>query len=226
MSLTKLTITAYTSDAYTETAGVAEFMASINPENWKEEFSIKYSASSTQGGLATKLRLDHIESGKLDIVLVFDGTGLVSTIPLTMMGMSVSDQIQSFKDLTMKPNGTIHEPNYLMLVWGNFSFRGLLTSLSIDYPLISPSGTPLRAKATASFESSESVATAAQAAGLSSPDMTHTRKVVSGDTLSQMTYKIYGDAGYYLTVARHNDLDQVRQLPIGISLDFPPLETK
>jgi nucleoid-associated protein YgaU len=224
MSLTKLTITAYTSDAYTQKAGSAEFMASINPENWKEEYSIKYSASSTQGGLATKLRLDHIESGKLDITLVFDGTGLVSTIPMNLQGLSVADQIQSFKDLTMKPNGTIHEPNYLMLVWGNFSYRGLLTSLTIDYPLISPAGAPLRAKAQASFESSQSVATAAQAAGLSSPDMTHSRKVTSGDTLSQMTYNIYGDSGYYLTVARHNQLDQVRQLPVGIYLDFPPLD--
>lgn len=224
MALTKLTITAYTSDAFTDKAGVAEFTAQINPESWKEEYNIVYSSSSTQGGLATKLRLDHIDSGKLDLTLIFDGTGLVSSTPASLVGVPVATQIQNFKDLTMKPNGDIHEPNYLMLVWGNFSFRGLLTSLSIEYPLVSPTGAPLRAKANASFESSQSVATAAKAAGLNSPDMTHTRTVLAGNTLSQMSYEIYKDPKYYIGIARHNDLNQVRQLRMGAQLDFPPLD--
>jgi hypothetical protein len=224
MALTKLTITAYTSDSYSTPAGAALFTAQINPENWKEEYSIKYSSSSTQGGLATKLRLDHIESGKLDITLIFDGTGLVSTTPMTLMASTVADQIQSFKDLTMKPNGEIHEPNYLGLVWGTFSFQGLLTGLSIEYPLISPTGAPLRAKAHATFETSQSLQKAAQAAGLSSPDMTHTRTVVAGNTLSKMSHDIYGDPKYYIGVARSNDLDQIRQLRMGTQLNFPPLD--
>ena len=224
MALTKLTITAYTSDAYTDKAGVADFTAQINPESWKEEYSVSYSSSSTQGGLATKLRLDHIESGKLDLTLIFDGTGLISTTPTSLVGVPVATQIQSFKDLTMKPNGDIHEPNYLALVWGNFSFRGLLTNLSIEYPLISPTGAPLRAKANATFETSQSLAKAAQAAGLNSPDMTHTRTVVAGNILSKLSYDIYKDPKYYIGIARHNDLDQVRQLKIGTHLDFPPLD--
>lgn len=224
MALTKLTITAYKTDAYTEKVGAAVFMASINPENWKEEFNITYSQSSTQGGLATKLRLDHIDSGKLSLNLVFDGTGLVSSTPPSLVGKSVLDQINALKTLTIVPNGEIHEPNYLALIWGSFSFRGLLTSLSIEYTLISPDGVPLRAKATCAFESSESLAKASKAAGLNSPDMTHTRNVVAGDTLSQMSQNIYGDPKYYIEIARHNNLDQVRQLRAGTSLDFPPLD--
>ncbi len=224
MALTKLKITAYKSDAYNDPVGGADFTAQINPESWKEEFSIKYSPSSTQGGLTTKLRLDSIESGVLTLHLVFDGTGLVSTTPTSLQGVSVADQITSFKNLTMKPNGDIHEPNYLVIVWGSFSFRGVLTHLSIDYPLVSPTGDPLRAKATVTFATSESLQKAAQ--GNNSPDMTHTRTVAAGDTLSQMTYNIYGDPKYYLVVARQNRLNQVRQLANGTQLNFPPLIQK
>lgn len=226
MALTKLKITAYKSDAYNDPVGGADFTVQINPESWKEEFNIIYTPSSTQGGLTTKLRLDHIDSGRLTLNLVFDGTGLVSTTPDSLKGVSVADQIQSFKDLTMKPNGDIHEPNYLTLVWGKFSFQGVITSLSIDYPLVSPEGEPLRAKATASFETSQSLKKASEAAGLNSPDMTHARNVVEGDTLSQMTYNIYGDTSYYLTVARTNNLDQVRKLKNKTTLLFPPVKQK
>ena len=70
----------------------------------------------------------------------------------------------------------------------------------------------------------ESPANSNAAAGLNSPDMTHRRKVNSGNTLSQMTFDIYGDPQPYILVARHNDLNQVRQAPLGSELEFPPLK--
>jgi Contractile injection system tube protein len=224
MALTKLTIAAYKSDAYNDPVGGASFTVQINPESWKEEFRVNYSPSAAIGGTATKLRLKNIGSSELSLNLVFDGTGLVSTTPDSLQGVSVADQITSFKNLALKINGDIHQPNYLVLTWGNFSFRGLLTKLSIDYPIISMTGEPLRAKATATFKSSESPANSNAAAGLNSPDMTHRRKVNSGNTLSQMTFDIYGDPQPYILVARHNDLNQVRQAPLGSELEFPPLK--
>lgn len=224
MALTKLTIAAYKSDSYNDPVGGASFTAQINPESWKEEYSVSYSPSATIGGTATQLRLNYVESGSLSLNLIFDGTGLISTTPDSLVGVSVADQLTTFKNLAIKVNGDIHQPNYLVITWGNFSFRGLLTHLSIDYPLVSMTGEPLRAKALATFKSSESLAKANAAAGLNSPDMTHRRQVTAGDTLSQMSYDIYGDPKYYTLVARRNDLNQIRQAPVGSSLDFPPLK--
>jgi hypothetical protein len=224
MSLTKLTITAYTSVDYSTKVGMADFMAQINPETWKEDYSVKYSKSSTQGGLATQLRFYNIDSGNLSLSLEFDGTGLISTTPSSLVGVSVTQQLENFKNLALNPNGDTHQPNYLMVVWGQFSYKGLLTNLQVEYTLISPSGEPLRAKAIATIQASESLSTANKEAGVNSPDMTHRATVVAGDRLSKMCFDIYNDPSYYIGVAKNNDLDQVRSLKNGIVLNFNPLE--
>ncbi len=58
---------------------------------------------------------------------------------------------------------------------------------------------------------------------LSSPDLTHVRTVQAGDTLPLLCTSIYGSARHYLLVARHNGLDDFRQLQPGQQLQFPPL---
>jgi len=47
--------------------------------------------------------------------------------------------------------------------------------------------------------------------------------VRDGDTLPLLCHRIYGDPGYYLDVARHNQLTDFRQLRPGAKLHFPPL---
>ena len=55
-----------------------------------------------------------------------------------------------------------------------------------------------------------------------SPDLTHYRIVKKGDTLPMMCFLVYGDARYYLQVARANKLINFRKLNIGDELFFPP----
>jgi nucleoid-associated protein YgaU len=57
-----------------------------------------------------------------------------------------------------------------------------------------------------------------------SPDLTHARKVIAGDTLPLMTYRVYDDSSYYLQIAKVNGLISFRQLATNIDLRFPPLE--
>ena len=45
-----------------------------------------------------------------------------------------------------------------------------------------------------------------------------------GDSLPLMCHRIYGDARYYLEVARTNALVDFRSLRPGTELLFPPLE--
>ena len=62
------------------------------------------------------------------------------------------------------------------------------------------------------------------AANRSSPDLSHLVEVRDGDTLPLLCDRIYGDAAYYVDVARFNGLDNFRQLTPGVRLHFPPLE--
>ena len=58
----------------------------------------------------------------------------------------------------------------------------------------------------------------------SSPDLTHTRIVRSGDTLPLLSLEIYGSAKHYMQLAKINNLDDFRNLAPGAELIFPPLE--
>jgi nucleoid-associated protein YgaU len=53
--------------------------------------------------------------------------------------------------------------------------------------------------------------------------MTHRRTVVAGDTLPLMCFQIYQDSTRYLDVARHNKLNDFRNLEPGQQIFFPPL---
>jgi nucleoid-associated protein YgaU len=57
-----------------------------------------------------------------------------------------------------------------------------------------------------------------------SPDLTHVRVVKDGDSLPLMCYRIYGDARYYMDVARTNGLVNFRSLTPGTKLVFPPFD--
>ena len=57
-----------------------------------------------------------------------------------------------------------------------------------------------------------------------SPDLTHVRQVFAGENLVNKSLQIYEDPGYYLALAQYNELDSVRELKVGKSLTFPPLD--
>ena len=57
-----------------------------------------------------------------------------------------------------------------------------------------------------------------------SPDLSHSRIVKSGDTLPLLSKEIYGSAVHYLRVAQANGLDNFRSLTPGQQIVFPPLE--
>jgi nucleoid-associated protein YgaU len=52
----------------------------------------------------------------------------------------------------------------------------------------------------------------------------HLRLIKAGDNLPALCFEIYGDPGYYLQVARANNIDNFRNLIPGTKVFFPPLE--
>ena len=217
MTLKKLAITAYADPNFTQQVG-ATYPVQINPESYTHNHTTAYTKndSTDTAGVTTKFYVQDPQKISFDFYL--DSTGVVSGIT------SVSDAISSFKTVAYSYNGNIHSPNYLLLQWGGgFEFQCRLVSLDIDYTLFKADGTPLRAKLSVSFEEYLSPQAIAQKANKNSPDMTHARTVVAGDTLPAMCYSIYGDSIYYIDVANHNSLSDFRNLAAGSLIYFPPL---
>jgi nucleoid-associated protein YgaU len=100
----------------------------------------------------------------------------------------------------------------------------VLTSLTIDYTLFRPDGTPLRATLKASFTEYTTPALEQLQNFLSSPDVTHVRTITATDRLDLMSYNIYKDSKYYMELARVNNLNNFRKLKVGDKIVFPPIE--
>jgi hypothetical protein len=221
--LEKLKILAFKNAERTEkVSGCSEFEAMFNPKSIKETHSIVWGMRQGQNSSGKQMNYSRSKPARLDLDLLLDGTGIYSIE--TNKQKTVSDRVQEFLDVTFRYNGDIHEPNYLVMEWGQSDFSCRLLNVDIKYNLFDRDGRPLRAELEVSLVGDEEEKKRAGREQKSSPDLTHVRMVRSGDTLPLLTQQIYGSASHYLGVARLNDLDHFRNLTPGQTIFFPPLE--
>ncbi len=200
----------------------------FNPTSYTRTATVEYAGRKRppMGGKAGEMTYAGTPPEDIAFQFVFDGTGVAfmgaEQIGRELLGKSVRKDIEEFKDLCFRMNGTIHQPNFLKVIWGShLEFPCRLTSLSVKYELFDEAGDPLHAKLDCTF--TEDDPAAAQSENKASPDMTHIRVVKSGDTLPLLCRDIYGSSAYYLLVAARNGLDDFRNLVPGQTLRFPPL---
>ncbi|WP_300038617.1 peptidoglycan-binding protein [uncultured Roseobacter sp.] len=202
------------------------FEATINPESYSHNFSLKYTGTMGKGdgavgksGAIPKYSMADPE--KMSFSLTVDGTGVVPDAA----DLTVADQIDQLRTVCYDYDGDEHEPTAVKIIWGNGlkEFFGRLTDMSVDYTLFSPDGTALRAKIKLNFIEARTAAQEALEAKRRSPDLTHVIRVQSGDTLPLLCHRIYKDAGKYLEIAAFNDLDNFRDLEPNTLLRFPPM---
>jgi hypothetical protein len=230
--LVKVHIEIYKDKRYQQKLG-EEFELSINPEQFSQQFKIAYNREQPQGSQHNDPKYKYTRPQELKLDFVFDGTGVVPDKKNPgKFHRNVVSQLQDFFRLTYTMNPETHKPNFLRLLWGEFSFgygnkngfNCLLTDLQVTYTLFASNGTPLRAKLSATFTSFTEQKLRLLEERKESPDLTHSRTVTAGDTLPLMTYRIYDDPSYYLQIAKVNGLTSFRQLATNTDLMFPPLE--
>jgi len=214
--LTKMKIVAYKDPDFSSQLG--DYDVLVNPENYKQKNEQQYSTNDTTIGSSVQTsKYKGGGSGLFDIVLFFDGTGIISK-------NKVDDQIKEVRELVYQYNGNIHEPNYLRVYWGTQSlFQGRLKSWYVSYTMLDMDGSPLRAEVSLVLVASVSAKKKALEEKKNSSDLTHKRIVLDGDNLPLMCYRIYGDSSYYIKVARHNNLTNFRAIKPGDVIIFPPV---
>jgi hypothetical protein len=220
----KLIVTGYTDEKFTQLARLKPnpMAVWINPSSYSRSIHVQNSDRQAQGSPGPSPEFNRIDSD-ISFDLVFDATGVIPAPTGQSYANGVTDVLAQFTSLVAEVNGTIHKPNFLIIGWGDLQFQCLLSSLKIDYTLFRPDGVPLRAKVSVSFTSFSSEAALEKEAGKESPDMTHIVTVTAGDTLPLLSFRIYGDSGYYMKLARYNGLPSFRTLTPGTQLLFPPL---
>jgi hypothetical protein len=227
--LEKLRIEAYTDEKRKAPADPARIEVMFNPTTYKRTHAIAYESARRQAinSPGKPARYAYTPPAELSFDLILDGTG-VNTIgmiaPARMLkGDSVKKTVAKFEKLCLTMNGSIHQPNFLLIRWGDYTFSARLKSLDITYTLFDESGDPIRAELGVVFVEDKSAQKIFREAGKQSPDVTHIRLVKNGDTLPLLCKEIYGSSAYYLRVAADNGLDDFRNLVPGQSLYFAPL---
>jgi hypothetical protein len=216
-ALEKLKIEAYTKADYSS-GMVGRFDAYVNPNEITLAYEMEYDSAQGAGTTNSRMNFKSVKPGDLALTFFIDGTGANG------VAIDVQGKIREFQKITGY-NGDIHRPNYLKVAWGTMEIKKcVLKSASIAYKLFGPDGIPLRAVITANFTDNSDDETRVARSRDRSPDLTHVRVVKAGENLPMLCYRIYGDPGYYLEVARANGIDDFRDIAPGTRIIFPPLE--
>jgi hypothetical protein len=215
--LEKLLIKAYEKPDYTGQP-IGEFKAFVNPNEITLSYEMEYDAAQGSGTTNSRMNFKKMKPGDMSLTFFIDGTGANGNLA------DVQKEVELFQTVTGY-NGNIHRPNYLKVTWGTLQVkRCVLKGASIAYKLFKPDGIPLRAVITANFTDNSDDQTRVALAQDQSPDLLHLRLIKAGDNLPALCFEIYGDPGYYLQVARANNIDNFRNLIPGTKVFFPPLE--
>lgn len=215
-----------------------KYEVQVNPDSYTINHHVNYSRNNAIGSPGEDPKFDHTSPTTLDFTIIFDGTGVVppkagplDNVPIVGAvaslfsdeeGFDVMDQIRKFAAVVYDFNEAEHRPRRVRLTWGRQVYDGVLTSMSLNYKLFDVHGTPLRVEARVSFESALVDIMYEAVYKTSSPDLTHKRTILAGDTLPLMTHRIYGKPDYYIEVAKSNRIYNFRKLKEGRSVFFPP----
>tara|TARA_R110002020_G_scaffold83108_3_gene205919 strand:- start:37214 stop:37891 length:678 start_codon:yes stop_codon:yes gene_type:complete len=216
--LEKLKIIQFEDDRFQNASG-KEMVIPINPNKFSRNVAIQYNEEQEQGTQGNNAKYSSTPPEETQFEFVFDHSGVIAN------SRKVEEDVKTFKELTYEVNGGIHRPNFLQLIWGNaLDFKCILKSLTVNYTLFKPDGTPIRANLSATFMHVVEEERRAAEQSNSSPDLTHVRYSKEGDSLPLMTYAIYKNAALYPYVAKYNGLTNFRKLEPNTRIVFPPID--
>jgi nucleoid-associated protein YgaU len=231
--LKKMKLTAYLDVGFKNKAG-HEFEVLINPDSYALTYGVEANQRSAQGTSESISSFNKRSPQTLNFKFLFDGTGvlkrggggLLSGVAVPGVPAdkpSVVQDFEQFKQVVYKYESDTHQPRFVQLSWGPLQYNCRLTRMTVSFKLFNPDGTPLRAEADCTFQGVIDEEKLAAIEDRHSPDLTHVRTVVAGDTLPLLCYREYGDSKYYYQIALYNGLMDLKQLTPGMKLIFPPI---
>jgi hypothetical protein len=197
------------------------FMVLFNPNTYSITKSVTWSGSSDRTLNAPPLTFGGGQSRQLTLNLFYDVTEPIN-------GKSIKDvreETNKMVALTRIQRG-LDRPPAVVVTWGaapptnsDFPFTGVVNQLTQAFKLFTSDGKPVRADLTVSFtEFLDPEKDQRQ----NDPEFT-TRLVKRGDTVSSIAAETYRDPRLWRIIAEANNLDDPRQLPIGLRLAIPKL---
>lgn len=219
MGLEYMKITGYKDEDFSNAISGDPYTLMLNPDSIKWNRSIAYNEQQPMDSSSTSQKYKSTPSDSVSFDIVIDCTGIVDKDRTDL-----ATELKTLEDIVYTYNGDIHRPNYVKLQWGtDIVFYSVLKSFDTTYTLFKPDGSPLRAKIALSFSQYISPEQREKIDSKTSPDITHLVNVTQGDSLPQLSNKVWNTPFYYIQVAKYNNLNKFRDLKGGQNLVFPPI---
>lgn len=218
-ALKKLRIESFSEPDYSgEPKGTFEVL--FNPNTYSVKYAVEYEEDQGKGTTGLPQQFKQSKPNEFGIEFTLDGTGASAD------AIQVDEEIDNFLGVVYEYDGEIHRPRYLKVIWGTLLFNCVFKGANVKYTLFKADGTPLRAAVSATFFGFIDDTKRVAEERASSPDLTRVHAVIAGETLPLLCHRYYGDARHYMNVAKHNNLNNFRNLEAGRRVVFPPLERK
>lgn len=217
----QMRIFAFTDDKFTQAHEKKGLTLSINPESLNLEKGIAYLEDKQMGTTSGSNTFERYLPEKLTFGFTVDATGVVENVKDTDNAYT---KIKEIEDILYAYNEEGHRPSYSVIAYGEILFKGQLASMKIDYTLFNNDGIPLRATVNLTFTGFRGSDEDKKKFSKLSPDMSRLIVLKENDTLTNLCYLIYGNSRLAAQVARFNNLNGFRDIPVGAELLFPPLK--
>jgi nucleoid-associated protein YgaU len=208
--------------AYLRIEGGEQIDCWFNPSEYTITKSNKWTVKPVVGEGMPTAEFGGGDAQKLQLELLFDDAdredGDVRAVTNALFAaMAVDTAFASGKNSGRPPT--------IEFGWGSTTtFKAVCDSLSVQYLLFRPNGTPVRAKATVSLLQAEpTVGKGPQNPTTRGIGGLRTHVVRDGDSIQGIAHAAYGDPTLWRRVAEANGIDDPLRLPRGAVLSIPTL---
>lgn len=217
--------------AYLQSSTGDKVEAWFNPKEFTLTRSNKWEMKTLTGQHHPSPQYAGAEPQKVSLDLLFDDTdsptGDITTVCSKLFKMMEGDDSKlgsADKNASRPPTVTFG--------WGSLlvPFKAVMDSLSVQYLLFRPDGTPIRAVAKVSLTSIEKFTAQSGGGGVKRQNPTTTgiaglrsHYFRDGDSLQSIAYAAYGDATKWRVIAEANGIDDPTTIRRGTVLAIPML---
>lgn len=214
------------SKAQLEIEGKGIIKCLFNPKDYTLTKSNTWNAQPTPGKSAVEPQFGGGAPYEMTLQLLFDASVLgvgTSVVDATRKLFEVMEASEGSGAGT-GGNANKKRPPSVKFVWGQYiSFQSFVKSLTIQYQLFAPDGTPLRADVKLSLIQSKKPAKGQNPTTRSDGSLGN-HLVREGDTLPGIAYLTYGDPNHWRALAQANGIDDPMTLRRGTALALPRID--
>lgn len=194
----------------------------FNPNEYSVNNSVKYAERTIPGSDSIINQFISGESATLTLNLLFDTYEPPTILKPFESGTDVTAKTKKIIELT-HIKGSLHRPPIVTFIWGNISFRGIITSVKQDFKMFLPSGIPVRANLEVTFKAVQDNLLSRKKSPLESPDRTKFKTVCEGEFLWNYSHEEYGTPDKWRVIAKANGIMNPLDIYPGQVLKIPAL---